>query len=119
MDDQNKMNQSVDAAEGGVPQGEQPMEQGGGEVKKPMGPIIGVAIIVIVLILGGLYFWSTQLSKEEMTAEEITAQEDPALIELQKQSDSDEIADIEADLDATDLEGLDAELEQIEQELTL
>lgn len=28
------------------------------------GPIIGVIVIVIMLILGGLYFWGAQLNRE-------------------------------------------------------
>ena len=121
-----QMNQNMPTGNENTPQESQPMGQGDGEPtsaeggKKPMGPIVGVVIIVIVLIFGGLYFWGSQLSEEkEMTAEEIAAQEDTMLIKLQEQSASDEIADIEADLNATDLEGLDAELDQIDQDLNL
>jgi len=121
-----KMNQNMPTGNENTPQESQPTGQGDGEPtpaeggKKPMGPIVGVVIIVIVLIFGGLYFWGAKVSKEKtMTAEEITAQEDVMLIKLKEQSESDEIADIEADLNATDLEGLDAELEQIDQDLSL
>ena len=114
-----QMNQNMPTQNENTPQESQPGKPEEGE-KKPMGPIVGVIIIVIVLVFGGIYFWGAKISKESaITAEEITAQEDPALIKLQEQSTSDEIADIEADLDATDLEGLDAELEQIDQDLSL
>ena len=33
--------------------------------KSGAGPVVGVIIIVIVLILGGLYFWGAQLNREE------------------------------------------------------
>jgi len=30
-----------------------------------MGPLIGVIIVVVLIALGGLYFWGGQLNKEE------------------------------------------------------
>lgn len=94
--------------------------------KKPIGPIIGIAIIVVIIIFGGLYYWGGKINNQELrnaqesvTAEEILNQQDPSLESLQVQSTSDEIADIEADLDLTDLENLDAELGNIDIELGL
>ena len=118
--DQNQMNQgeqtgdNVNAAPQPTP--EPNMNTGGGDEKKSMGPVVGIIIIIILIVLGGWYYWSTQI-QGEMTPEEIIAGEDVALLDLQEQGTSDEVADIEADLDATDLEGLDAELEQIDNEL--
>jgi uncharacterized protein HemX len=95
-----------------------------GPNKKSIGPIIGIAIIVVIIIFGGLYYWGGKINKQELrsaqentTAEEILSQEDASLESLQVQSTSDEIADIEADLDMTDLENLDAELDNIDIEL--
>lgn len=121
--EQNEMNNENQAGEP-TPQPPQDggADQGGesvAEEKKAMGPLVGIIIIVVVIVLGGYYFWTTQLNQEPMTAEEIAAEEDTATNALNEQSDSDEVADIEADLDATDLEGLDAELEQIDQELAI
>ncbi len=31
---------------------------------QPVGPMIGTTIIVILLIVGGLYFWGARLNKE-------------------------------------------------------
>lgn len=91
--------------------------------QKPMGPVVGIVIIVILLILGGFYFWGAQLTDTEkevkITAEEIINQEDTALENLQSQSNSDEIDAIEADLNTTDLENLDSELNAIDLELNL
>ena len=94
--------------------------------QKPMGAMLGIAIIVILLVLGGFYFWGTQLSddadiqdKTEITAEEIANQADPVLENLESQSTSDEIEDIEAELNTTDLESLDSELDAIDLELNL
>ena len=53
------------------------------------------------------------------TVEEIINQEDISLGQLQVQSSSDEIVNIEADLNLTDLENLDAELGNIDAELGL
>lgn len=91
--------------------------------QKSMGPILGIVIIVILLVLGGFYFWGTQIKDKsqvqeaEITAEDIANQEDTVLDNLNTQSASDEIGDIEADLDATDLESLDSELDAIDLEL--
>lgn len=73
-------------------------EEGGGL----SGPIIGVIIILAIIILGGLYFWSQRASDETLTNEVVEG--------INTQSDSDEASAIEADLDATDIENLDAEL---------
>lgn len=32
--------------------------------KKTFGPLIGIIIIVVVLVIGGLYFWGSQLNKQ-------------------------------------------------------
>ena len=32
--------------------------------KSGTGPIIGVIVIVVMLVLGGLYFWGAQLNRE-------------------------------------------------------
>jgi uncharacterized protein HemX len=94
--------------------------------KKSIGPIIGIAIIVVIIIFGGLYYWGGKINNQELrnaqesiTAEEISNQQDTSVESLQVQSTSDEITDIEADLDLTDLENLDAELGNIDIELGL
>ena len=69
-------------------------ERGGGS----SGPIIGVIVIIAIVILGGFYFWSQR------------AGNDAAIDEINTQSGSDEASAIEADLNATDIENLDAEL---------
>ncbi len=84
-----------------------------------VGPIVGAVIIVLILVLGGLYFWGERLnqSQEALTAEQIEQAPDDSLAKLKAQGSSDELADIEADAAATDLEGLNAELKNIEAEL--
>jgi len=92
---------------------------------KSIGSIIGLAIIIVILIFGGLYYWGAQINKQQTqeqldntTAEMIENQLDTALEQLQAQNESDEIADIEVDLNDTALEGLDQELENIDVEFS-
>ncbi len=80
------------------------------------GPIIGAIIVVAVLVLGGLYYWGAYLERRDqaaMTAEEILSEPDAVLEQLGTQGTSDELDAIEADVDATDLENLTTELDQI------
>lgn len=67
------------------------------------GPMIGIIIVVIVLILVGLYFWGERLRSGDT--------EDSATSALQEPSVSDELGSIEADLGATVIEGLDSDFE--------
>jgi len=90
-----------------------------------IGPILGVLIVVLVLILGGLYLWGGTISDtEEMVEpgpiennepETVRAKADEQI--LNTTSPSDEIGAIEADLESTNLDELDAELDEIEREL--
>ena len=107
MDPQQQNTQNL----GGVPPSIPPPE------KNQIGPAVAVIIIVLILAAGGFYFWKTQMAQRSMTPEDILGAEDPVLEELQAQGASDEIADIETDLNATVLGGLDAELSNIEREL--
>lgn len=93
--------------------------------KKSIGPVIGIAIIVVIIIFGGLYYWGAQINKqdarnhqESLSAQQIENEADPATQQLQTQSQSDEIVDIETDLNTTDLENLDQELENIDLEFS-
>ncbi len=88
------------------------------EERKPVGPIIGVVIIILLLILGGLYVWGEKLNSENaMTPDEIRNAADASVANLQAQGTSDDISSIKADTDATNLEGLDKEVSDIEKAL--
>lgn len=65
------------------------------------GLIIGAVVILAIIVLGGLYFWG-QRANDALLNETVES--------INTQSSSDEAAAIEADLDATDIENLDAEL---------
>ncbi len=96
------------------------------EHPKHVGPILGVLVIILALILGGLYLWGSMLGESENQArvERVMPNNEPETprAEADKQimgtvSSSDEISAIEADLYSTNLDGLDGELEQIKIEL--
>lgn len=88
------------------------------EQKSSVGSIVSIIIILILIVIGALYFWGKRV--EETTsliqpAEEITPNEaDEAMMNeaaaIKAMSGSDEIDSIEADLKATNLNNLDAEL---------
>ena len=94
------------------------------------GPIIAVLIVLLILVLGGLYMMSESLFTtptvaptpiERPTAEENNEPEsnnaEADVQALQTVSTSDTLDAIEADVESTDLEELDAELNAIDAEL--
>jgi hypothetical protein len=77
-----------------------------------MGPIIGSIIIIILLVLGALYFWSKELNQNDAAPQDESAiQSGNATFNT-----SDEVASIEADLEATSFTEIEADLEALEQE---
>ena len=85
MDDQNNVN-----VEGSAPSG------------TSAGPVIGIIVILVIIILGGLYFWGQRESDDTILNDTLDT--------INLQSDSDEVDAIEADLNATDIENLDSEI---------
>lgn len=83
------------------------------------GPLIGIIIIVLILVLGGIYYAGKTTPEEQTgpTADEIRSGEDELSQDLSVQGSSDAAADIEQDLSASDFESLDAEFEAIDAEL--
>ncbi|MBP9668743.1 MAG: hypothetical protein KBE09_00430 [Candidatus Pacebacteria bacterium] len=95
------------------------------ESKGGIGPIVGAVIIIALLIFGGLYFWGTQIEKEQTPetlpmilgdqpqvqaapVQDNTAlspSDEPAAIE--KDADDAYMAQLEADIDA-DLKAIEA-----------
>lgn len=69
-----------------------------------VGPVIGSIIVIIVIVLGGLYYLNS-------VKVDIAKEEAPAL------NESSEIEAIEEDLNQTDLDNLDAEFSDIEAEI--
>lgn len=100
----------------------QPLKPGDASLAR--GVIIGLLIVVIVILFGALYLWGSMLSTQDdpsLTPPLNNEPETPraaADIQIFKTvSGSDEISAIEADLESTSLEQLDAELPLIENDL--
>ena len=87
---------------------------GGAESK--LGPAIGIIIVIIVLVVGALYFWGQKISNESPPTTErspatnTATSVDSAVQNLNTQSSSDELNAINNDLKSTTLNGLDTEL---------
>lgn len=71
----------------------------------PMGPVLGVLLVVIVLALGALYVIGQMNDTDDLETE------DPLIEAMGEQSTSTAISAIEADLNSTDMDAIDAELE--------
>jgi len=91
------------------------------EKKSSAGALIGAVIVVIIIIFGGLYFWGAQLEKQGMTQDELPfipgdqdsqmMVEETATLGLPPTSSSDQVADIESDVESTDLDALNAQID--------
>ena len=126
--DENQNNEMPQEGEN-MPEAEQPMPEGMPEPQPEgksgsYGPIVGILIIVVLLIFAGFYFWGDSLNSEmpevDNTEEVPTAPEGEAMEEEATEvplSDSDELDALEAELEGTILEDIDAELEDIDAEL--
>ncbi len=85
---------------------------------KSAGPVIGAVIIILILVIGALYFWGAALNRQEReTSAQVLRAADPILSALETQNSSDDIASIKADITATDLSGIDSDLKAANQDL--
>ncbi len=74
----------------------------------PIGPVIGSIIIVVLLILGGLYFWADKLTRDaKIKAERERIQKEAAL------QSNDDLKSIEADLKKQDVTKLQTQIQTI------
>jgi hypothetical protein len=76
---------------------------------KSVGPVIALIVILAIIVLGGLYFWGQRADNgtTDIYGNPISTSTDTSAIE--SQSDSDETASIEADLNSTNYD-IDSEL---------
>lgn len=79
-----------------------------------VGPVVGLIIILAVIILGGLYFWGERNNSGsgDLTSPS-TAQSDADTAAIEAQSSSDDVDSIQGDLNNTNTETLDADLNAI------
>ena len=92
-----------------------------------VGPILGVLIVILIIILGGLYLWGSMLPEEGNQArvvdrtlpnnepETTRAQADRQIMDTT--SSSNDLDAIYADLESTNLNDLDTDLKQIDAEM--
>lgn len=78
---------------------------------EPKGPVFGIIIIIVLLIIGGVYVFLTGGPEDERV-------EDPIAEEISTQSTSTDLSDIEADVLDSDFENLDASLDALETEVS-
>lgn len=76
--------------------------------------VLAAAVVVFVLVYA---FYNFNLGKKEATGEPSVVK-DEQVQKLETLSDSDEIGAIEADINSTNLENLDQELNQVDQDLS-
>jgi|SRR3989344_5416725 len=82
---------------------------------KSAGPVIGTIIIILLIILGGLYFWGQRVNDRGAQTEDfVTPGAD--IESLETQGTSDDVTSIEADLNTTNLDDLGTEVDYIEGE---
>lgn len=77
------------------------------------GPTLAIILIIILIALGGLYYFTKGVDYSYDGQYE----SDPAIEAMQAQGSSDEIAEIEADLEATDFSEIDALMLELDAEL--
>lgn len=75
------------------------------------GPIVGIIIVILVLIIGAFYFF-TRISEIQNTPTPLDGEQ----AEFAPTSDSNEVSAIESDLEAENFDDIDAELRALDAE---
>lgn len=93
------------------------------ENKSSIGGILGTILVIAIIILGGLYFWGKRIDEAKLRQENaaqqavfensqnITIQEVSEADKIKSVGNSDDVSSLEAELNATNLNGLGAELD--------
>lgn len=86
--------------------------------KKPVGPVAGIIIVILLMIAGGLYFWGAAINAKNgadtntpplILGNDVPGSDTEA--GLPAQSSSDELSSIETDLNAMDMTQFEAQAE--------
>ncbi len=87
------------------------------ENKSSIGSIIGTIIVIAIIILGGLYFWGKRIDEAKIKNDLVSGDNSQAQSDenmeansIKSVSGSDDYNSIEADLNGTNFNNLDAEL---------
>ena len=83
-------------------------------IKEPKGPILGIIVIIVLLVVGGIYIFLNQRGASGLNDLATTTAE---TFDLGPESASTDLTTIKTELEATDLDSLDAELKNIDAEL--
>ena len=79
--------------------------------KGGVGPVLGIIVIIILLALGGLYYFTKGIGQ---IPNYDSGNQDDAMMQMQEQSNSDALSDIDADVQATDFSEIDATLSDLD-----
>ena len=90
-----------------------------------LGLMLGALVLLVVIIIGGLFLWGGMLVKEDPAFQErVIPNNEPetprAIVDtqiLETLSPSDDLGAIEADLNSTNLDSIDADITTIDAEL--
>jgi hypothetical protein len=69
-----------------------------------VGPVIGTIIILAVILLGGLYFWSNRSVTDDLNNPENAASTSDETAAIETQSSSDDTNSLQYDLDNTNVD---------------
>ncbi len=90
--------------------------------RKPFGALVGSLVVLIILVLSGIYLWTTRIVPRmtqkgqtiiQTNTETVLPPSDTSTKKLSTQSKSDTVSDIEKDLKATNLDNLDKEIQAL------
>lgn len=87
--------------------------------KKSVGPLVAVVIILVLIVIGSLYFLKMRSSEQNYVPTTTVPAGDSITESLNSQSNSDDLNSIEADLNATNLDNLDQGAAVLEAELNI
>lgn len=88
----------------------QPPKNGG----QGAGPMVAIVVIVLVLALGGLYYFLQTLPQLNQQGASADAQDQQSVEALMSQGSSDTAAAIQADINATDLTPVDKAVSDVD-----
>ncbi len=81
--------------------------------KTPFGPVVGLIVILVIIIVGGVYFWGQRVRTVTNEATQ-NSQQDAQTESLNTQGFTDETTSIESDLNITNFSNIDSGSEQLQ-----
>ncbi len=80
---------------------------------RPIGPTIGLIVILIIIVLGGIYFWQSRATSPADNSYNTTENQPDDINRIETQSSSDDTTAIGGDLNAygeSDINNVDSDL---------